>query len=133
MVVVDGATTTEESSHDVSAMNAVGASGAIIAEHLVGGSALALVSKMSRSNLSSLSNVSFLKERKDVCSLLSCCSGVQTSSRTGIRGDWEWAEKWVDDTLAMTSTGGGGGGGVRQEVWRNDTPEIKSNWETRDA
>ena len=132
MVVVDGATTTEESSHDVSAMNAVGASGAI-AEHLVGGSALALVSKMSRSNLSSLTNTSFLKERKDVCSLLSCCSGVQTSSRTGIRGDWELAEKWVDDTLAMTSTGGGGGGGVRQEVWRNDTPEIKSNWETRDA
>ena len=55
--------------------------------HLVGGSALALVSKMSRSNLSSLSNTSSPKERKDVCSLLSCCSGVQTSSRTGIRGN----------------------------------------------
>ena len=112
MVVVDGATTTEESSHDVSAMNAVGASGAIIAEHLVGGSALALVSKLSRSNLSSLSNTSFLKERKDVCSLLSCCSGVQTSSRTGIRDDWEWAEKWVDDTQALGNNSWSGRGNL---------------------
>ena len=42
-------------------------------------------------------------------------------------------EKWVHDTLAMKSTGGEGGGGVRQEVWGDDTPEIKSNWENREA
>ena len=112
--MVDGATTTKESSHVFSAMNAVGACGAIIAVHLVGGSALALVSKMSYSNLSSLSNTSSLKERKNVCSLLSCCSGVQTFSRTGIRGDRESTEKLLDDTLVILKSIGGGRRGWRQ-------------------
>ena len=69
-------------------MNACGVTGAV---HLVSGSALAVlpVSKMSCSNISSPSNTSALKEKKDVCCLVSCCSGVgaQKSSETGMGGD----------------------------------------------